>query len=410
MTQLSPVFFIIASAICVSSTDRISLYERKRIEIDPETKRLQLHLGLNNRQLNTVHRLFRVDFNFDQLLVQNDFDCEPQIHCRVINSEEKEDEYNGNKYHYYSANTFISFYRISPSEISEQTADSLPGVPFRYFTKTLKAVPNVIGLAPNSQTWDHWNRMFYFKNQQLNVTLSLYPEWKFLRFYSSIPEETVMQPVSKLSSFYKFDSQLTIDGLTETASVCVDHSVVGYLGVSELIHSRILAALCHSPSKCSSKEDLKKGYEDVVVEFRFSELSNKAKQDVVQIRGQWLVWSGKNGLEFGFTKERPKRLVSCDAVFLSWVFEEYYFLVSNDLSNSDFLKAGFLKIYPRDFFVLNLWKYMAWLALILTSVYLLYRFAFKRAPTEEQSSDVYRQFGGSQTGPNTDRLISETTR
>ena len=73
-------------------------------------------------------------------------------------------------------------------------------------------------------------------------------------------------------------------------------------------------------------------------------------------------------------------------------------------------KAGFLKIYPRDFFVLNLWKYMAWLALILTSVYLLYRFAFKRAPAEEQSSDVYRQFGGSQTGPNTDRLISETTR
>lgn len=383
---------------CLSLTEKLSLYERKRVAVDPVSNRLPLHVGLDHHNLNAFQKDFRIDFGHESLLIQNDFDCDSTIRCKVLNFEERSDTYNGTAYHYYPARAFVSFYRISPDEISDEVAPLVPLINFRYFTKTLASLPNVLGLAPNAQVWENWNEIFYFQNQVLNLTYSLQSDWPFLRFYSQIRPEHVLHSVAKSQRHYSFNPTLKFPNFEQPVKVCVEPNLPQYFSATPVIYRQILTAVCKDPLKCLTKDDLKPDYDSFAMEFKFFDPLT-AKGDSVILYAASLLSFDNNNLRLDFAEGVRGPHESCDVVFHKKVFGQYYFLISNDLKDKETIRAGFAKIKPGDFFLLNLWKYMTWLLLFLVGLYVLYRFTWMKPARrqEEKEDDIYRQLLGSQT-------------
>ena len=394
---------------------KLSLYERKRVKIDDNDK-LKFYIGLDLNMVSSFSKLFNFDFTFDDLLIQNDFDCDETDTCKTIDTKIKNGVYKNAKYDYYECETLVSFYRISPAEISDNNSEAYSIVPFRYFVKNLNKFPNVFGIAPNSKTWNFWESIFYFKDSVFNVTYSNYPSHRFLRFYSDITSDDLLMQVSKTDEFYNFKGFMRIGNTRHSVNVCVDSSEDTYFNSNLKINQLIRTEICKNPENCLFKDDLKSyindPYIDIIFDFLIQKKPNMANSEnkpdkethvdelervssVIQLEKFELVTLSSNKyLMFNFNTNVSEKLAKCDLVLQNRVFRQYYFLISNDLKNEKSIRAGFRKIEWTDFVLLDLWKYILVLFMsslvVFAGIYIGSVF-FKTSETGEKDS-VYKTF------------------
>lgn len=358
----------VASGIGVEN--KLNLYERKRVAIDDHSDKVTLYLGLDKNLVSAEKKEFKIDFAYDELLVQSDFACDSRIQCKTLSFDEKIDKYGDVDYRYYQALTFVSFYRISPAEIPNETQKKMAIVPFRYFTKSLSNLQSVIGLGPNSKTWEIWNEIFFFRNSIFNVTFSYDDSYKFIRFYSKIEKTDAMMSVSKAAKFYSFNSNFLFSEVKKKINVCVDTKSNLHFIFTQDVYDQVISQICIDQKKCFTKSDLKKGFEKLEFKFEFTSDQIKSLSVTLNFKLTKLITFDKNNnVLFGFAVKLQPDFTNCDVIFQKSVFREYYFLISNDFKDKDFLHAGFRKIGAGDFFLLNLWIYLLLLILAILSIY-----------------------------------------
>ena len=374
------------SSESLSLENKLSLYERKRVAFNPGTDSIPIYIGLTKDLINFSKKNLKVDFSFDKLLLQNDFDCDSPINCNVTNSKLQTAKYNDLEYTYYQANTFLTFYRISPAEIPDKIANFLEMIPFHFFTKTLNGMPSVLPLGPNSPVWNYWNQIFFFRNSILNVTYSNNPDFKFVRFYSQVDSTDTMLSVLKTQTYYSFPSIFLLGETKLSPTVCVDTTNDGYLALTPVIFDLIMNEICKNVQSCSQKDDLKANCAELTFEFKFEQIGTLKNSINVQIPANKLILFKGKQILFGFSKGIQDKFKNCDVVFLNDVFADYYFIISNDLKNKNSIQAGFRKIGSSDFFMLNLWKYIGITLFLMILTYFAIKFIIQKKDGDSEKS------------------------
>lgn len=346
---------------------QINLYQRKREEVDATGQYVNFHIGFDQEiYLNSRSLPFKIDLNYDGVLVGKSVKCEQLGSCTLQNKGETvKGDYHGKSISYQIGKTFVNFYALSPAEIeSDDVAKLLPVSEVRFIANESEDVGNVIGLAPNSKLWKDWNSQFYFRNEIFNITYSNYPDQKFIRYYSSVPEDTVLVDTPKSSSQYKFDAIIKLPDDEKHGNVCLNLVDDGVVSVNEDIYNRLLGFICSDKSKCTSKENLSPNVHSDLFSLILEDSRNKSNRFKATVKSWHLFHIDQaDRIVLHFKKIGSAEQSGCDVVLQSEFFSGYYLLISNDLKNAKSIHVGLREIRESDFIFLNLWKYLLFVIL-----------------------------------------------
>lgn len=394
------VKFILFAALtftvsCDDDKPQINLYQRKREEVDSSGQYVHIHLGFDQTTyLNSRSLPLRIDLNYDGVLVGKNVRCEELGSCVLQKKGEiVKGDYHGKPISYKVGKTFVNFYALSPAEIeASEVADLLPVSEVRFLVGESENDEGVIGFAPNSNLWKDWNKQFYFRNEIFNITYSNYPDQKFIRYYSAVPENAVLVDVPKSSAQYRFEGIVKLPDAEKAGQVCLSLVADGIVRVSEDIYNRLLSFICTDKSKCNSKENLKPDVPSDLLVLILEDSQNKSTRFKATVEsGNLYSTDQADRIVLNFKKIESSEYSTCDLVLQSEFFRQYYLLISNDLKNEKNIKVGLVEIKKSDFIFMNLWKYLlaVILGILCTIAVLSLASNFNSRRTKDNDLEVY---------------------
>jgi hypothetical protein len=371
---------------------QLNLYQRKREPIDSVSKLVSLYIGLEpSTYLNSLKVNFKLDFNYDKIIVQNSVKCENIGHCILQNKGETQNgSYHQQPIKFQTGVTFLNFYELSAAEVPDkETANILLISTIQFLAEPSDSIGNIVGLSPNSKIWEDWNNIFYFRNQIFNITYSNYPDRKFVRYYSAVSNEVALTESSKSSPQYKFKGKFNLSDNSADSIFCLDTSDDLTFRLDDNLYDKLIKEICKDGSKCTTKADLKSEINSDLLSFIFSDFKNANKIFKAQINQSSIFELDKlDNLLFHFDKITNIEQKECDVSIGNRFFEKYYLIISNDLANKDVIYVGFDTISSLDFMFLNLWKYLLTGILIVSIAVLLFGALKRFAAQNSKSKDA----------------------
>jgi hypothetical protein len=343
---------------------KMYFYERPEVPVDKQNQ-VDLFISITYYYLLSYKQLpFKFDFSSNEILLNSkNFDCIQKNYCVNQNNSNK-DVYEKIYYDYSDIKTFVGIKKLSAGEITEVQAKTSSVANVRLMKDT--ALPNVLGVAPNSEFFSALGKEFYIKNSVLNITYCNYEDHEHFRVYSRIDENEVMVPIQKNEITYNFLANLKIDAFDTNAVVCVDNSNDKLFLLHSNIIQKLKGSLCKNPDKCNTTNDLVNTdfFVYITLSTKIPSSSDfKADiyyKDLYSIKGDEIIWN--------FDTIQDKLFSKCDIVLERAFFKKFYFLISKNLDTNT-VNVGFRRILPSNFIINQLWKYM--LILFVLSLFFL---------------------------------------
>lgn len=376
--------------------DVINLYQRPILPINPNDNTFNMYIGLTkNHQISAKKLLFTLDLNFDHILLGDKITCADLGYCDEIDNETHNDTYNGNKYTYKNIKALAAPQIVSPVEIDEDLAIKVSRSKMRLVQDNKNEIPNVLGLSPKADAWIDWTNIYFIRFNTLNITYHINPGNEYMLFYSKIYDDDVMISVKKEDK-YKFDAKMFIKDYSKSVKMCLRSDKNSYFELNDELYNLVLDTICKSGTKCINKHDLKDNLDGIVKIELMNTDSGKKSESFIKITDLVSLAENEKSLIYKFDRNQDQRFDDCDVVLQNKFFEQYYLLISNDVTDQDEIKIGLRKIKASDFFIKNLWKYLLMMTCICLAI-IIAIYVLKGCKKEENRVDDYTSLPFTQT-------------
>lgn len=329
----------------------IPLFQRPTLPLNIKTNTVDLYLGLTqDHNVSSLKLPFVVDFNSDNIVVNQNISCTDLGIC-------KEDTSANSVMSYKTLIALAAPQIVSPSEIDEDVATTISNSRIKVANNQVNQQQNVLGLSPVADAWVDWNSEYYIRYDKVNITYHRYPNHEFMVFDSKIRSEDVMV-IGPKGEKLTFPASFAMDKLSGSVNICVKTDKAIYFELNDDLYNKVKDALCKSSNSCETEDDLSDDVSENVTVTIKSHESDDILDANIPTKNLYFVNKNTNQLTLNFNKNTDSAFASCDIILQQRFFEHYYLLISNDINNSQEILVGLKRIYGRDFYINNIWKWV----------------------------------------------------
>jgi len=268
----------------VSEGSVVKLYiDKKRIVEITDDGFVELFFGLDSwtfARSTTIEA--KPDLEFDQVLVPNFIDLCVERNSCFVDPDKKiyEDTYQGAKYKYYKAKTFVSFSAVQVGEVTNDILKLVTNLEVRMVISN-DFTEAVIGMAPDSVIWPFFNRIYQFIENRIRFQYFNYPGSKFFAIYdTSLIKDMIFEHQPMTVKQYLLVSTTVITSRSDSnfwlEYACIaDRDADLMFRITPKNHKIILGHFCNDASVCEFKTDLKDSYQEGVIQLSYSDYRTK---------------------------------------------------------------------------------------------------------------------------------------
>lgn len=370
------------------------LYLPPKIILNLKDSKIPLFKGISLNEKNFTNKIyFQIDFAFRNILLSSDEICDPSLNCEITDEYSKIGYYNGKKYFYKIAKTFIGLNHLKNDiYYLKKNFKNYFHEKIRLLENKSQINKNIIGLSPNSLIWQYWQNLYNFQKNRIHLIFSNHKHYnKIILFNLPIFKNDIWIDVKKNENEFNFQGTFILKTnyeFKEKIKICLKYENDLFFEIKEELFILLKLALCKNVSKCENKNDLKNDNFFFKIVFYDKHEQNKSlniyTEDMYRI-------DKENKIHWLFKKIEKNKNSHYDFILQKKFFSKFLLRIINNFQK-DFIQISFEEVNWRIYikntgFHIFCYLFVGISSLLFFSYFFCHKFLIKKKI--KQVKDLY---------------------